>query len=77
MTRYFVEVDVELNVPALRVPEGFRFCSIVERGRHADWWSVEDDGAPPELEGQLVVPVFQVTDDEAVKIVDRLPCNCP
>jgi hypothetical protein len=57
MTRYFVEVDVELNVPALRVPEGFRFCSIVERSRHADWWSVEDDGA--------------------VKIVDRLPCNCP
>ncbi len=82
MTQYQMLISAELldeiERDDSRLPEGFRIGRVVAQpggrvGEPASWTSyyvtVEDDDAPPELEGLLVEPVFQAHDDDGSRWV--------
>jgi hypothetical protein len=55
------------------LPEGLRIVEIGPPDPFDPWRIVtfEDDGAPEELNGQMVTPLFQVQPDRSVVIVGR------
>jgi hypothetical protein len=76
---YYVEISRALLLQTGGLPEvkGFRLVEeVVERGAYRPrpdvaLWKVEDDGAPPWLEGRLVTPTFRQhygTDGEPTKV---------
>jgi hypothetical protein len=81
MTRYYTEVSRELLAQPMTLPEGFRII-----GEHLDvinprdiWTAVmevEDDGAPPELEGKLVEVTLQQHADDTVTVLERNVVVC-
>lgn len=76
MTRYLAHVANELldGPHALEMPAGFRFVEAGPREFLRLWRTVvvEDDGAPPELAGLLVEPVFERNfETGTVAVVER------
>ena len=72
--RYRVPVSDELLEGPLRPVEGFRLVAV-----NGPWpghpgvsiCTFEDDGAPAELEGQLIEPVLRHEGDGRVRVLSR------
>lgn len=74
MTRYFTQVSNDLLVELLAgscEPAGLR---VVREVRRDPQWTVvefEDDGAPPEMEGQHISPSVSRGDDGRIWVSER------
>jgi hypothetical protein len=80
VTRYLVHVAEELLSRPLELPTGFRFIEAgpVEFARLERTVVVEDDGAPDELAGKLIEPIFEKNwETGEVTIVERRIVECP
>lgn len=78
--RYRIEVASKLLAGAgadLVMPAGLRIAGISEPvpGYAYQTVTVVDDGAPEELEGKLVRPVFRQAGDGTLTIVSREACS--
>jgi hypothetical protein len=77
VTKYLVEIADELLIQiragVAPLPDGFRVGEVLRTtgitGLGTSVVEVEDDGAPPELEGKLVSPTFR--ERRIVEIVSR------
>jgi hypothetical protein len=80
VTKYLVEISddllIEIRSGREMLPDGFRVGEVLGTGGitglGTSMVEVEDDGAPPELEGKLVSPTFQAhyAEDNAVERVE-------
>jgi hypothetical protein len=74
MTSYRVNVSLPmLEVQPWRTAEGWRITKVgeIRPGCHSVICTCEDDGAPPELEGALVVPHFRWHGDGTITVISR------
>jgi hypothetical protein len=80
VTKYLVEISddllIEIRSGREMLPDGFRVGEVLRTtgitGHGSSVVEVEDDGAPPELEGKLLCPTFRAhyAEDNSVERVE-------